>query len=237
LALVAIAGPAAAEPFLDGFTGRNFTRDADVHVKQPAAGNDFTVHDLSFSPGLSEGAPYYGIRAGYFFPGLPWLGVAVEFFHFKIVGETGDTRRISGTRGGAPIDARVPVDTVMQRFENSNGETYITVDVLARYGFLEDRQDFPHGRLQLYAGLGVGPVVTYTYSTIDGVARASGYELGGGGIQVFTGARFLLFKYGGLFIEGKTTYSRLTVGVARGGHADVTEQSAHLVGGITLTMP
>jgi hypothetical protein len=44
-------------------------------------------------------------------------------------------------------------------------------------------------------------------------------------------------KYGGLFIEGKTTSSRLTVGVARGGHADVTEQSAHLVGGITLTMP
>jgi hypothetical protein len=34
------------------------------------------------------------------------LGFGVEFFHFKMIGKTGDTRLISGTRGGGPIDAR-----------------------------------------------------------------------------------------------------------------------------------
>src|SRR5262249_7712829 len=112
LVVMSLAAPAAGEPFLDVFTGVSFTPDADGHVKQPAAGNDFTVHDRSFSPGLSEGAPYYGFRVGYFLPSVPWLGFGMEFFHFKMFGETGDTRLVSGTRGGAPIDAQIPVNSV-----------------------------------------------------------------------------------------------------------------------------
>jgi hypothetical protein len=234
---MSLAAPAAGELFLDAFTGVSFTRDADVHVKQPAAGNDFTVHDLSFSPGLSEGVPYYGFRAGYFLSSVPWLGFGMEFFHFKMFGETGDTRLVSGTRGGAPIDAQIPVNSVIQRFNNSNGISYVTPEVLVRYGLIPDDERFPYGRLQLYGGVGVGPVVTYTYATIDGVRHTSGYELAGAGVQGFAGARFLLFKYLGLFMEGKLTYSELSIGVGRGGHADVTEQSAHLVGGVTVTLP
>ncbi len=232
------ADPADAEPVLDVFTGVNFTQDADVKVKQPAVGNDFTVHDLPFAARLSEGAPYYGVRAGYFFGEAPaWFGLALEFFHFKIVGETGTTREVSGTRGGRPFDGRVPVNTVVQRFESSNGVNYLMLDAIGRYGLFEDAEDFPHGRLQLYAGAGAGPVFTYARSTIDGVSRSPGYELAGGGAQGFAGARFMLFKYLGLFVEGKYTYSRLTVGVAQGGTADVTEQSFHVLGGLTFALP
>lgn len=229
--------PARAEPFLDAYTGVNFTRDADLRVKQGSSGNDFTVHDLSFSPRLSDGAPYWGVRAGYFFGEEPaWFGLAIEFFHFKIVGETGDTREISGTRTGQPFDARVPVNTAVQRFESSNGVNYLTLDLLVRRGFLVDDEDYPHGRLQLYAGVGAGPVITYARSTIDGVSRAAGYELAGAGVQGFAGIRLLLFKNVGIFAEGKYTHADLTVGV-KGGHADLTEQSFHVVGGLSLVLP
>jgi hypothetical protein len=66
----------------------------------------------------------------------------------------------------------------MQHFANSNGISYVTAEVLVRYRLLRDQERFPYGRLQLYAGVGACPVVTYTYATIDGVGRASGYELG-----------------------------------------------------------
>jgi hypothetical protein len=105
-----------------------------------------------------------------------------------------------------------------------------------RRGFLVDDEDYPHGRLQLYAGVGAGPVVTYARSTIDGVSRAAGYELAGAGVQGFAGIRLLLFKNVGIFAEGKYTHADLTVGV-KGGHADLTEQSFHVVGGLSLVLP
>lgn len=235
---LAAAGPASAEPFLDVFTGRNFTRDADVTFRQPAAGSDFTVHGLSFAPRLSEGAPYYGARAGYFFGDAPArLGLALEFFHFKVVAETADARRISGTLGGDRVDTTVPVNAVVQRFSISNGVSYVMLDGLARYGLLADRKDYPHGRIQLYAGAGAGPVVAYTYSTIAGTRHTTGYELAGAGLQGFAGVRVLLFRHVGLFVEGKYTAAWLTVGVAGGGEGELTEQSAHLVGGLSVTLP
>lgn len=237
-ALALFPDRAGAEAVLDAFTGVNFTRDADVRIEQPAAGNDFTVHGLSFEPHPGEKAPYYGVRAGYFFGEAPaWFGLALEFFHFKTIGEVGDVRRISGTRGGVAVDGRLPVNTVVQQFELSNGLSYVTLDALARYGFLTDATDFPHGRLQLYAGVGAGPAIAYTYSTIDGVKRAGGYEVAGAGVQGFVGVRFLVWKHVGLFVEGKYTHSWLTVGVAKGGQAEVTEESAHAVVGLTVALP
>lgn len=231
------AGPAGAEPFLEGFSGVNVTRDADVRIRQPAATSDFTVHDLSFTPRLSDGAPYYGLRAGYFFGEEPaWLGVALELFHFKVRGEVQDARRVSGTLDGSPVDARLPVDTVVQRFSIANGINYLMVDAIVRRGLLVD-EDYPHGRVQLYAGAGAGPVITYTYSTVRGERRSTGYELGGPGVQAFAGVRVLLFRHVGLFVEGKYTHAWLGVGVPRDGQADVTESSVHLVGGLSLVFP
>jgi hypothetical protein len=231
-------GGAAGEPFLDTFTGVNATRDADVRIRQPALDSRFTVHDLSFTPRLSEGAPYYGVRVGYFFGDEPArFGLALEFFHFKIVGETGETRRISGTIRGDAVDTRIPVNSVVQQFSIENGVNYLMLDAIVRHGFLVDDEDYPHGRLQLYAGAGAGPVVTYTYGTVGGERRSTGYELGGPGMQAFAGIRLLLFRYVGLLVEGKYSRAWLTVGVPRGGRADVDEESFHLVGGLSIVLP
>ncbi len=231
------ASPAAAEPFLDLFTGVSDTESADVRIEQPAVGNDFKIRNLAFDGEAFEDPPYYGVRVGYFFEGVPWLGLGLEFFHFKVFGDTRATREVTGTRGGVPIAAAVRVDSVVQNFDISHGVNYLMVDVLARYGFFKDPDDYPNGRLQVYAGAGVGPVITHAETEIENVKSEPGYELGGVGVQGFAGIRFLLFRYLGVFVEGKITHSSLTVGVARGGEASLDETTKHLVFGLTAVFP
>jgi lipid A oxidase len=237
LVLAGLPGAAAAEPFFDLFTGASDTSRADVHVKQSKAGNDFTIHSLSFGDKSFEDPPYYGLRLGYFFEAVPWLGVSLEFFHFKILGETSEPRDISGTRAGAPISTTARVDSVVQRFNITHGVNYLMADVMVRHGLWKEPEDYPAGRVQLYAGAGVGPVIAHAETTIEGVKREPGYEVGGVGVQGFAGVRVLVFKYLGLFAEGKITHSSLTVGVARGGEARLDETSRHIVVGLTAVWP
>lgn len=228
---------AHAEFVLDLFTGTSDTSNADVEIKQPAAGNSFTVRELTLDDKSFEDPPYYGARVAYFLERLPWLGLGVEFFHFKVFAETEETRQITGTVGGAPINATAPVNSVVQRFNVSHGVNYLMFDVIARYGLFRDVETYPHGRLQVYVGGGVGPVITHAETRIQGVAAEPGYEVGGIGGQGFAGVRFMLFRYVGLFVEGKVTHSSLTVGVARGGEASFEETTLHIVGGITIAFP
>jgi hypothetical protein len=55
----------------------------------------------------------------------------------------------------------------------------------------------------------------------------------GAGVQAFVGARTLLFKHFGLVAEYKFTHSSLDVGIDSG-WADISENTHHLVGGITI---
>ena len=55
------------------------------------------------------------------------------------------------------------------------------------------------------------------------------------GMQGFVGARTLLFKHFRLFAEYKFTHSVLDVGIASG-RADISENTHHLVGGITIPL-
>lgn len=236
LSVIQGAARAAAEPFLDLYTGKSFTRDGDVRIRQPALGNDFTVESVSFDDESFRSPIWYGVRAGYFFEQTPWLGVAAEFVHFKILAETAETRRLTGTRGGVPVDTTARVDTVVQEFSITHGVNYLTLDLLVRYSLLSDPERFPRGRLQLYAGAGAGPVITHAENRIDGVENDERYEVGGVGVQGFVGIRALLFRHFGLFAEYKLTRSRLEVGVA-GGDAQVRETTHHVVGGITIPLP
>lgn len=236
--MVWIVPPASAEFFVDAYTGRSFTNDADVKIKQSGQGNDFTVKELSFDDESFKHAEsaYYGMRFGYFFKKYPWFGTAIEFLHFKIIGETDETKRITGTRGGAPINTTTRVDTVVQRFDVSHGVNYLTLNALFRYSLFKEPERFPHGRLQLYGGFGAGPVITHAENTIEGLNNNEKFEVGGPGVQAFVGARTLLFKHFGVFVEYKFTHSDLEVDVA-GGDAKLDENSHHIVGGITIPLP
>ena len=235
--LVAMVGPARAEMFVDLYTGNSFTLDGDIRVKQPALGNDFTLESVSFPDSHSfSGAPYYGLRLGYFFEQYPWLGTAIEYFHFKMFADTSGNKRLTGTRDGSSVDTSVPVGSVIQQFQITHGVNYLMLDALLRYPLLKDPERFPKGRVQLYGGAGVGPVITHAEDVIDNVPNDARYEVAGAGVQGFVGVRALLFKYVGAFVEYKFTHSSLNVSAGYG-RAYVGENTHHIVGGLTFSLP
>jgi hypothetical protein len=238
IVLGAVAGglapmPATAEWFIDGYVGRSFTLDSDIEVERQALGDDFTVKDVTFDDESFKSPVYYGARIGYFLDPLPAFGLALEFFHFKILAETSESRRFTGTRLGAGIATVQPVNTVIQRFDVSHGVNYLTLDAIVRAGFLQDEERFPHGRLQAYAGVGPGVVIAHPENRIDNVENDEEYVIGGFGIQGFLGVKALIFRHLGVFGEYKFTHSDLEVDVDRG-DAHVEENTHHLVFGLTV---
>ncbi len=237
MALVLLhAGGAGAEVFLDAFTAKSFTRDADVRVDQRVSASRFTVEGVSFDDESFRTPPWYGLRAGYFLDRHELLGVAVEFFHFKVRADTSERKRLRGTVRGEGVDAIARVDSVVGRFDVSHGVNYLTLDGLARYPLLREQPSYPRGRIQPYAGVGLGAVIAHPENEILGVANEQAYELGGFGVQAFTGVRAMVLPWLGVLAEYKFTRSSLDVGIA-GGDAEIEELSHHLLGGITITFP
>lgn len=228
--------PSRAEPFVDLYFGQQWTDDSDLHITQSTLGNDFTFHDVSLNGESFESPLYWGVRAGYFFERVPWLGVAVEYIHMKVFAETSDTRRLTGIHSGAPVDSTVPMNTLVQGFSISHGVNYVLFNAQARYGFRKEPDRFPAGRVQLYAGVGVGPVIVHPENRVESLDNDGGYQMGGAGGQVCVGARVLLMKYFGIFTEYKYTFSGLDVDVAHGS-GDFDERSHHLIAGFTVPLP
>src|SRR5919198_1704668 len=117
----AVPETSQAEWFLDAYLGKSSTQDADLKISQAANASHYTVKDLSFDDDSFSSPLYYGARVGYFFSFLPSLGVSFDFFHLKMLAETGQAKRFVGTRNGAAIDGVQPVNSVIQSFNVSHG--------------------------------------------------------------------------------------------------------------------
>src|SRR5262245_48864448 len=125
--VVAAAAPAGAEGFVDLYLGKSFTRSSDVRIRQSSLGSDFSFEDVTFDDRSFDSPQYYGGRGGYFFEAVPWFGVGLEFFHFKMYADTADVRRVDGVVAGAPVGGSTLVSTLVQRFDISHGVNYATV--------------------------------------------------------------------------------------------------------------
>jgi hypothetical protein len=98
---------------------------------------------------------YYDIRVGYFPPGSPDLGIELELLHDKAYYTGGDDP-----------------NQVIQALELTDGISLLTLNGVARTRFGVS-YDFPHGRWQLLARGGIGPVIVKPASTIRGREQGS----------------------------------------------------------------
>lgn len=222
-----------AEWIFEGYLGNSSTQNNDLRISQPAIGSRFSVKNVSFDDESFTSPVYYGARLGYFFSSWPWLGASFDFFHFKMIVETDESKRFVGTRNGAPIDIVQPVDTVVQGFAISHGVNYLTLNAIVRKGFFAEPERFPQGRLQGYAGVGPGVIVAHPENRIEGLKNKQAYEFGGVGVHAFLGARWMFFKHLGLFAEYKFTHSDLDVNL-KVGNAKVNETTHHAVFGFSV---
>jgi lipid A oxidase len=222
-----------AEWFFDGYLGKSATQDADLKINQAANASRYKVKDLSFDDDSFKSPPYYGVRLGYFFSSLPSLGVSFDFFHLKVLANTGESKRFIGTRNGAPIDTVQSVNSVIQTFNVSHGVNYLTLNAILRKGFFAEPERFPHGRLQGYMGAGPGLVIAHPENQVEGVNNRQRYEFSGVGVHAFAGIKWLLFRNFGLFGEYKFSHSRLDVNL-RVGDAKTNENSHTAAFGVTV---
>jgi opacity protein-like surface antigen len=125
LVVVALTASSAAraEGFVDLRVGGSFTEDNDVEVDPP--GFEFSTE--------YEDSPTGGIRGGYWFDPLPWLGVAGDVSYFAPDDDT---------PGGPEIDV-IPISPL-----------------LMLRAPLVTSEEFPNGRVQPFMGIGPGIFVT-----------------------------------------------------------------------------
>lgn len=221
IAVLCLTATAAhSEVYAYGYLGKSWSDDADLSVAQPATGTDLTYSGVSFDDHAFQGPLYYGAKLGRYFDNWPWLGLELEFTHFKIFARTGEVRPVSGTRGGAPVSGSEPVSTTVQTFSISHGVNMLTLNAVGRVGLMKDSRH-PHGRVQAYGGAGAGLVVNHAESQVNGVFKEQ-YQLDDGpGLEALLGLRYLPFKMESsdgpaAFVEYKLTYTEPDFDIDRG---------------------
>ena len=163
------------------YTGLGLTEDSDLRVRVPGEGFDLTFSRVCWEDySLSRPSiPYIGFRAGRFLERRPWLGLAIDVIHYKVFARTDRLVDVTGTFDGSPVAGAAPLGQFVQRYNVGNGVNMYLLTALAR--LRRGRSDeFPDGRWRPYAGLGVGPTLPYTHSTVLGNSR-KGYEAGKAG--------------------------------------------------------
>lgn len=186
------------------YLGGARTAASDLRVSQPPLDSDLTFEGVrlrsrSFDPPL-----YYGLRAGYFIPRAPSLGLEAEFIHLKVFSDPGQRVRVAGRRGGAAVDAEMPLGEIVQQYSISHGVNLLLFNAALRRG-LGRSDEAPGGRLVVSARAGAGPTLPHTESSVEG-RRQEQYEVGRLGWQLAGGSELKL--WGGLHALGEYKFTR-----------------------------
>jgi lipid A oxidase len=227
------APPAEAETDLSLYLGKSFTGDSDMRLRQ-SRDADLSFHGVAWGDQSFVMPIYYGFRVTRFFGHRSDWGAALDFFHYKVFSDPNATLLVTGTRGGAPVSGPERLGDTVQRFDISHGVNFLTLNAIHRWRLYSNGSHYPRGRLQPYAGAGIGVVIPHVEARINGVFH-EGYQLRGPGCQLFAGVSYALSHRWSLFGEYKYTHTTLTVDVS-GGDARTTLNTQHLVLGGTYRL-
>lgn len=225
--------PARAETLLSFYSGKSFSDNSDLTLRRPGADTRLTFRDVAFGDESFTSPIYYGARVTHFFRSRPWLGASVDFFHYKVFARTDRTVRAIGRENGTPVDRRQPLENTIQRFSISHGVNYLTFNLLARQQWRRDTR-FPNGRVQPYAGAGLGLLLLHPESEIGGESFQQ-YEWNGVGYHLFLGVDYRVTRRWGLFVEYKYNARKVNVAVVDG-TADTELSTHHLAFGASYRL-
>lgn len=177
------ATSAHAEPFSSLYLGFSLTSDSTYTINGVAAPASLTC----FSACSSTMAPSGGIRVGYWFERLPWLGVA------------GDVSAFVASWG-----IQSPVEVV----------AYPITPLVAVRGRLIQQEGYPHGRVQPY--LAIGPSLYVSTATVGsgwaalGTSSQASSTTADIGLDFRAGVEILTTTWFGMLLEYRYTYAKPT---------------------------
>jgi opacity protein-like surface antigen len=201
LTAATLASSASAELMVDGYVGAAF--HSKRRIEGNIAGTPLTAPKVFWDTSVTV-----GIRAGYWLPGgLDWLGVALESGYF-------------GSQGN-------PKGSTMLR-ELDLHVVPITPLVLLRAP-LAKSEDYPHGRIQPYVGVGPGLFTTTLRATQQTNAQ-TGFDVG---VDYRAGMTVLIRPRVGVFSEYR--YTDIDVDAdGSGSRLRYRLETSHINVGVTL---
>jgi opacity protein-like surface antigen len=200
LLVFAVPSLASAEPYLEGFAGAAFTNDKNLDTKLGLSGLPVSVLDGTLKSVDFNTSPVFGGKVGYFFD-RPFLGgnfgLELEAYHSE-PDVASQTVTYSGLQLGAPVEFK----TTIQKADIDL--TTVALNLLYRLELYQS-DNFPHGRFQPYAGVGLGlfiATLATTTTPFDTNKKIDDTNVQPGG-QILAGARFFLTPHIALFAEYK----------------------------------
>src|SRR5690242_21192008 len=86
--MLSTARPAGADNMFAFYAGKSFTQDTSLTLRQPAQNTNLTFRGVSYQDRSFTDPIYYGLRATHYFKSRPYIGVALDFFHYKVYAQT-----------------------------------------------------------------------------------------------------------------------------------------------------
>lgn len=188
---------------------RSIYSKSDVNFYGPTY--NFLVKDLAASDRPSRdfstyvnlqsiSVPQFNIRLGWYYK-FRW-DISVGYDHMKYVMDRGQTLYINGVVGETTsselsgvytdADGLIPIRHEDLHYENTNGLNYISVQLTNTAPLYKTRNR--KFAIQRRLGFGMGPVVTQTDFTWDGLQYHTKFGLSGYGLSLNTGVRFDFFN-------------------------------------------
>ncbi len=214
---------ASAEWFIEPYAGAAFTRDTDVDVNATSGG--FTI-DGEFKDVDLEDSLMAGIRTGFWFESLPYIGLAVEAFYFR-PDVKAQTVTFTGT-GSVTVGNEILVSPGSSQAILGNIDLYavgFAADVMLR--LLLGGGEGETALFQPYLLAGPAWILTVSDNTVE---PSLGLKAGGGLALMFS-------KNFGIFVEYNFTRFKPKADVKSGNvtaELEATITSHAIVGGISL---
>jgi hypothetical protein len=202
----------------------------DIHVSQPALGNDFTIHNVKGhdEPGWTSGifnkglfAPQNNIRIGRFIDEKRTVAIELSLDHTKYTSTSNQTARVSGTINGALVNSDKLLDDNYFRYHLHNGANHLMLNIVKRVPLIGATNETLS--LSAIGKAGVGLMVPHSDNTILGQNNDVGpkqfsnffgtkhgwWQFDGVTTGVEAGLRLVLVKPVYIELTDKVAYSRL----------------------------
>lgn len=218
---------AQAEWDVAAYFGGAHTSGTSLTIQAPEIATNVVIHPVSYATKPFQSPVYYGYRAGYYFN--RHFGLEGEFTHLKVYAETGRPAAISGILQGVPVSGRMPISSIVQRFNITHGVNLLTGDFVARKSFGHNIQA---ARCVLAARIGAGITIPHAENQVFGISNAEHYQVGSPVIQAGAGVELRLWR--GLYgiAEGKYTRTNEDVDIAQGTARSLLS-TTHLIAGLS----
>lgn len=194
LAVLLGFSPASAEFYVAGYLGAAIPTDKDVDVNALGATPLLTLQDVSLDTSLA-----YGGKVGYFFESLPYFGLEIEGYGYN---PDASAQTVQSSLLGVPGSARVNNADLSVAGLGINGVFRLQLD---------ESPSFPKGRLQPYAGMGLGVYFASLKTNQPMLPGLPDLNVDDNdtnvGFQALLGLKYFLIEHLALFAEYKYVYT------------------------------